>query len=197
MTPTEQVVLLDEDGNAIGTAAKSEVHGTDTPLHLAFSCYVFDHDGRLLVTQRALDKRTFGGVWTNTCCGHPSPGEPFEEGVRRRVGQELGLELEELRLLLPRFRYRAVVPDGPHAGTVEHEMCPVFVATASVDPTPDRSEVEAWEWVPWAEFRGDVLSGRREVSQWCREQVQALPEDPLAAAAADPAELPPAARSTG
>jgi isopentenyl-diphosphate delta-isomerase len=191
---SEEVVLLDEDGNAVGTAAKADVHGRDTALHLAFSCYVFDRDGRLLVTQRAVAKPTFGGVWTNTACGHPGPGEPIVEAVRRRVGQELGLQLEDLRLVLPRFRYRAVVESGPHAGLVEHEMCPVFVATASGDPTPDRSEVEAWEWVPWAEFRDDVLSGRREISQWCREQVEALPEEPLAAAPADPAQLPPAAR---
>jgi isopentenyl-diphosphate delta-isomerase len=194
MSLSEQVVLLDEDGNAVGTAAKAEVHGLDTPLHLAFSCYVFDTEGRLLVTQRALDKPTFGGVWTNTACGHPGPGEPVGEAVRRRVGQELGLELGELTLVLPRFRYRAVVESGPHAGTVENEMCPVFVATAAGDPTPDRAEVEAWEWVPWAEFRDDVLAGRRDVSQWCREQVAALPEEPLAAEAAEPAQLPPAAR---
>jgi isopentenyl-diphosphate delta-isomerase len=191
---TEQVVLLDEDGNAIGTAGKAEVHGPDTPLHLAFSCYVFDAAGRLLVTQRALAKPTFGGVWTNSCCGHPGPGEPIADAVRRRVRQELGLDLDRLRLMLPGFRYRAVVPSGPHAGTVENEMCPVFVATAATDPQPDPTEVEAWEWVPWSQFRDDVLTGRREVSQWCVEQVRGLPADPLSAPAADPAELPPAAR---
>jgi isopentenyl-diphosphate delta-isomerase len=189
---TEEVVLLDEDGNAIGIAAKAEVHGTDTPLHLAFSCYVFDGAGRLLVTQRALAKPTFGGVWTNSCCGHPAPGEPIAEAVLRRTGQELGLELGDVRLLLPRFRYRAVGQNG----TVEHELCPVFAATTNGDPHPDRTEVEAWEWVPWAEFRGDVLTGRREVSLWCREQIEALPDDPLSAPPADPAQLPPAARTT-
>jgi len=187
---TEEVVLLDGDGNAIGTAAKSEVHGTDTPLHLAFSCYVFDGAGRLLVTQRAVAKPTFGGVWTNSCCGHPAPGEAIADAVLRRTGQELGLDLGDVTLALPRFRYRAVGDNG----TVEHELCPVFTATSSGDPRPDPTEVEAWEWVPWREFREDVLTGRREVSQWCREQVEALPEDPLSAPAADPAELPPAAR---
>jgi isopentenyl-diphosphate Delta-isomerase len=186
----EQVVLLDETGSSVGTADKAAVHGTDTPLHLAFSCYVFDRAGRLLVTQRAVDKPTFGGVWTNSCCGHPAPGEPIAEAVRRRVGQELGLELGAVTLVLPRFRYRAVGDNG----TVEYEMCPVFTATATGDPRPDPEEVEAWEWVPWPEFRGEVLSGRREVSQWCREQVAALPADPLSAPPADPAELPPAAR---
>jgi isopentenyl-diphosphate delta-isomerase len=191
----ESVVLLDEDGNAIGTADKAEVHGTDTPLHLAFSCYVFDAAGRLLVTQRALAKPTFGGVWTNSCCGHPAPGEPIGEAVLRRTGQELGLDLDGLTLVLPAFRYRAVVDDGPFAGTVENEMCPVFVATASGDPLPDPTEVEAWEWVPWPEFRDDVLTGRRDVSKWCREQVEALPEEPRSVPAADAALLPAAARS--
>jgi isopentenyl-diphosphate delta-isomerase len=189
----EQVVLVDDGGHAIGTAAKAEVHGTRTPLHLAFSCYVFDRGGRLLVTQRAVAKPTFGGVWTNSCCGHPAPGEPIADAVRRRTQQELGLELSGLRLLLPRFRYRAVGDNG----TVEHELCPVFVATASTDPRPDPTEVEAWEWVPWTDFRDDVLAGRRDVSQWCREQVAELPEDPLAATPGDPADLPPAARPTG
>jgi isopentenyl-diphosphate Delta-isomerase len=187
---TEQVVLLDEDGNAIGVAAKAGVHGTDTPLHLAFSCYVFDTAGRSLVTQRALAKPTFGGVWTNTCCGHPSPGEPIDQAVRRRTEQELGIHLDRLTLVLPRFRYRAVGDNG----TVEYEMCPVFTATSIGDPRPDPAEVEAWEWVEWPRFRDDVLSGRRQVSQWCLEQVETLPEDPLSAPPADPSELPPAAR---
>jgi isopentenyl-diphosphate Delta-isomerase len=191
---TEQVVLLDEDGTAIGVADKAGVHGLDTPLHLAFSVYVFDRAGRLLVTQRAVAKPTFGGVWTNSCCGHPAPGEAIDEAVLRRTAQELGLDLEGLRLVLPAFRYRAVVEDGPFAGTVENEMCPVFVATAAADPRPDPTEVEDWEWVPWQEFRADVLTGRRAISQWCREQVEALPEDPLSAPATSPDALPPAAR---
>jgi isopentenyl-diphosphate delta-isomerase len=137
-----------------------------------------------------VDKPTFGGLWTNSCCGHPAPGEPIADAVRRRTGQELGLDLADLKLVLPRFRYRAVGDNG----TVEHELCPVFTATAAADPQPDHAEVESWEWVPWPEFRDGVLSGRREVSQWCREQVAELPEDPLSAPPADPGALPAAAR---
>jgi isopentenyl-diphosphate delta-isomerase len=172
----ERVVLLDGDGHPIGTALKGEVHHRQTPLHLAFSCYIFDPAGRLLLTRRALHKRTWPGAWTNSCCGHPAPGEPVEEAVIRRVAQELGADLTGLRLLLPDFRYRAVMEDG----TVENELCPVYIATCP-DPrglSPDPDEVDTFEWVDWRDFRADVLAGRRDVSPWCLEQIAAIPDDP-------------------
>ncbi|WP_135805134.1 NUDIX domain-containing protein, partial [Salmonella enterica] len=77
----ENVTLLAEDGTAVGILPKSEVQTTDTPRHLAFSCYVQDREGRLLVTRRALGKRTWPGVWTNSFCGQPQPGEDMIEAV--------------------------------------------------------------------------------------------------------------------
>jgi isopentenyl-diphosphate delta-isomerase len=170
----ERVVLLSEDGVPIGTARKDEVHHSDTPLHLAFSCYVLDPQGRLLVTRRAWTKRTWPGAWTNSCCGHPSPDEPADVAVRRRVRQELGIELTDLRAVLPDFRYRAVMEDG----TVENEFCPVWVATCA-DPhtlAPDPTEVVEHDWTDWAQFRRAVLTGAREVSPWCRLQLEELEE---------------------
>ena len=191
VTP-ELVVLLDEDGRDVGAADKASVHHADTPLHLAFSCYLFDDRGNVLITRRALHKRTFPGVWTNSCCGHPAPGEPLEDAVRRRVEQELGTTVTGLRLVLPRFRYRA-----EQEGVVENEMCPVFVGSADGAVTPDPDEVDDARWEPWAAFRAGVLDGTRTVSVWCREQVAQLPSDPVSAARADVDDLPPAARASG
>ncbi len=189
---TEHVVLLDEAGQAVGTADKAVVHHADTPLHLAFSCYLFDDSGNVLVTRRASTKRTFPGVWTNSCCGHPAPGETLEDAVRRRVAQELGTAVADLKLLLPRFRYRA-----EYDGVVENEMCPVFVATVSGPLEPDADEVGEVSWEPWPSFRARVLDGTRDVSAWCREQVSQLPEDPISASTASVDDLPPAARGRG
>lgn len=189
----ELVTLVDDAGRSLGTSPKAEVHHAATPLHLAFSCYVFDPESRLLVTQRAYEKHTWPGVWTNTVCGHPAPGEGAEDAVVRRAADELGLALHDLRLVLPRFRYRAVMPNG----VVENELCPVFTAVTTADPRPNGAEVAAVDWAPWSLFTADVLSGRRTVSPWCVSQLEGLlplGPDPLAWPAHERAELPAAAR---
>ncbi len=188
--PSEQVVLLDEEGRAVGVTDKATVHHADTPLHLAFSCYVFDARGAVLVTRRATSKPTWPGVWTNSVCGHPGPGEELADAVRRRGRHELGVTLDDVRLLLPAFRYRAVMPDG----VVENEMCPVFAASTSDPVAADAEEVDSYEWVDWQEFRAAVLHGHRAVSPWCVDQVAALPADPVTAPAASVQALPAAAR---
>lgn len=194
-TDDDRVVLVDERGEALGVAAKSEVHHDDTPLHLGFSCYLFDEAGRLLVTTRARAKPSFPGVVTNSVCGHPRPGEDLLDAVRARVRRELGLEVRDLRLVLADFRYRARMD-----GLVENELCPVLVGwTDGADPAPDPTEVDAAQWVPWADFSTEVVTGQRVVSPWCAEQVPrllALGADPQAWPTA-PRDLLPAALRPG
>jgi isopentenyl-diphosphate delta-isomerase len=166
----ELVVLLNEDGAPCGTAVKSEVHHRNTPLHLAFSCWVLDDEGRTLLTRRAAAKRTWPGVWTNSFCGHPAPGEDVADAVVRRAGQELGCTLDDLRLVLPDFRYRAVMDDG----TVENEICPVYTARLGSDPSPDPAEVDGLSWVRLVDVPDLDPKRYGELSPWAREQLSAL-----------------------
>jgi isopentenyl-diphosphate Delta-isomerase len=142
-TTQEQVVLVSADGQRIGTAPKSTVHTTDTALHLAFSCHVFAPDGTVLVTRRALSKRTWPGVWTNSFCGHPSPSESIEEAIARRANDELGITISDLEVILPDFRYRAV----DASGIVENEICPVYRAVTTDVVVANPAEVAEFAWV--------------------------------------------------
>ena len=167
----ELVSLLDEAGQPIGVADKQLVHSTDTPLHLAFSCHVFRPDGRVLLTRRALGKRTFPGIWTNTFCGHPAPGEDVQDAVRRRGARELGLEIGALEAVLPDFRYRAT----DASGIVENEICPVFRAVVDADPQPADDEVAEWEWATPARVRAAVEATPFAFSPWLVLQLAEWP----------------------
>lgn len=173
----ETVVLLSDDGDVIGTAPKATVHTADTPLHLAFSCHVFDGQGRVLVTRRALGKATWPGVWTNSFCGHPAPGEDTVEAIVRRAERELGLLLTDVQVALPEFRYRAV----DASGVVENEICPVYTARAATDVAPADDEVAEWAWVDPAELRASVEAAPFAFSPWLGWQLAAWPGDYRAA----------------
>ncbi|MGV8873548.1 MAG: isopentenyl-diphosphate Delta-isomerase [Rhodococcus sp. (in: high G+C Gram-positive bacteria)] len=191
----QHVVLLDDEGRAVGTQDKTTVHTLETPLHLAFSSYVVRSDGAVLLTRRASSKTTWPGVLTNSCCGHPAPGEDLEDAVLRRIGEELGLHASSAELVLPHFRYRAVMDNG----IVEHEICPVYRVRVDEHATldPDPLEVDETRWVSWREFSAGVLDGSIDVSPWCRTQVEqltALAAEPLRWPTAADDLLPPAAR---
>lgn len=166
----EHVVLLDEDGRARGTLPKPEAHHADTPLHLAFSCHVVDGAGRALLARRAVTKRTWPGVWSNACCGHPQLGETLREAVERRVHEELGVRVVRLGLALPTFTYRATMVDG----TVEHELCPVFVAEVEGEPAPDPAEVAAVAWIRWDDLQARVRTSPHTLSPWSVQQLPHL-----------------------
>ncbi len=167
MTTSELVVLLDETGQPIGTADKATVHTSQTPLHLAFSCHIFNPAGDVLITRRALSKKTWPGVWTNSACGHPGPGESMEDAIRRRALDELGLELGEVTMVLPDFRYRAV----DASGVVENEVCPVFVAVAQGQPQPIANEVCEWQWVRPSSLASAVAETPFVFSPWLVDQI--------------------------
>ena len=170
MTEIDHVVLLDEEGRAIGTAPKSSVHGTETALHLAFSCHVVNSAGQVLVTRRALGKKTWPGVWSNSFCGHPRPAEPVPAAVHRHAGHELGITLRDVRLALPLFRYRAV----DASGMVEYEICPVFVAVTDDEPEPNPLEVAEARWVEADDLAASIRTTPWAFSPWLVLQAEQM-----------------------
>jgi isopentenyl-diphosphate delta-isomerase len=166
------VVLLDSDLQPAGTAPRDEIHGPETPLHLAFSCYVLRPSGEVLITRRALTKRTWPGVWTNSFCGHPQPGETMETAVARHARDELGVTLQTLTLVLPHFRYRAT----DASGVTENEFCPVFVATTSDAVVANPHEVAEWAWVGLGELAETARTLPQLLSPWSVLQLAQLSE---------------------
>jgi isopentenyl-diphosphate delta-isomerase len=169
----EMVVLVDDANRPIGTAPKASVHHAATPLHRAFSCFLLNDRGEVLLQQRARTKVTWPGVWSNSCCGHPGPDEALEAAVRRRLDAELGLGEATLHLALPSYRYRA-----EHLGVVEHEICPVFVGQTRQTPRLEPTEVLAVQWMPWPAFVAGVAAGDDPffagLSPWCKEETLLL-----------------------
>lgn len=165
----DPVVILNEANEPIGECPKPDAHKGEGIRHLAFSCYAFNLDGRLLVTRRAFTKETFPGLVTNTCCGHPLPGEDLADAVCRRMREELALNVTALHLALPDFEYVA-----RSNGYVEKEFCPVFVCQVDSDPVPNPAEVdEAW-WMLWDDVVALAGAGSPALSPWAKLQVPLL-----------------------
>lgn len=170
MDSSQRVVLVDDQGHEVGVGLKSEIHSASTPLHLGFSCYVVDETGRILLTRRALSKLTWPGVWTNSFCGHPLPGEQFQDAVMRRAQEELGAPVMNPQCVLPSFRYRAV----DSGGIEENELCPVFVARLGGSLNPRASEVAEWTWIDISRVTEVVESAPFLLSPWMVRQVPQL-----------------------
>lgn len=169
----EEVCLVDEDNNPIGNCLKSSVHSYHTPLHRAFSVFLFDGHDRLLVQQRAYSKLTWPGIWSNSCCGHPAPNEETIEAAKRRLRQELNLTGGDLYEAVPDFRYRS-----RYLGVEENEICPVFIGRIEEVRGFDRCEVESVDWISWKAFLQLTDSGPSsqwgDLSPWSRWEASCL-----------------------
>lgn len=165
----EHVVLVDPDGTVLGTAPKLASHHAKTPLHLAFSCYIFNEHGQFLVTQRAHHKKVWPGVWTNSCCGHLALNESSEQAMSRRAQYELGMRVKDLQVLLPDYQY--ITP--PFNGIVDHEICPVYVARANSLVHANPEEVADYAWVSWDEYIDALNSDKGDTwSWWAKDQLK-------------------------
>ncbi|MEO8575948.1 MAG: isopentenyl-diphosphate Delta-isomerase [Gemmatimonadales bacterium] len=151
----ERVILVSDLDEIIGEAGKLDVHRTGQ-LHRAFSVLVLDDRGRVLLQRRADSKYHSPGLWSNTCCGHPRPGERTVDAAERRLREEMGFSCK--LAALTSFVYRANLAGD----LIEHELDHVFVGTTSETPQPDETEIGSWRWLD-----------RAELHQWMQQQ----PED--------------------
>lgn len=173
----ELVEYVDENGVPTGeTAPKLDAHNDHTRMHAAFSCYVFNEKGQFLVTQRAHAKKVWPSVWTNTVCGHLSPGETHEDAIKRRAKYELGMKVKDIEPILQDYSYKT----PPYHGIIENEFCPVFLARIEGDLKPNPEEVVDYKWLNWDDF---VKSSKDDVddtwSFWCKDQVGHFSEEKL------------------
>ena len=139
MMPAEQVVLVTPDDVPIGLAEKASAHERGL-LHRAFSVFVVNSAGEWLLQRRATHKYHSGGLWSNTCCSHPRPGEAVEDAAHRRLREEMGFDCALDPLFS--FVYRARMDNG----MIEHELDHVFLGVHEGEPDPDPEEVSAWRW---------------------------------------------------
>ncbi len=160
---SEALILVDQDDQQIGTLSKGDAHDGEGILHRAFSVFLFDQNGRLLIQQRSEQKRLWPLYWANSCCSHPRVGESMAIATRRRMQEELGVSAE-LKFIY-KFRYQAHYLD---MGS-EHELCSVFVG--SIDPDqvqPNPSEVASWRFVTQSEADELVTDPDSKAAPWFR-----------------------------
>lgn len=154
------VILVDADDREVGTLEKQRAHH-DGVLHRAISIFVFDAAGsHMLLQQRALDKYHSGGLWSNACCTHPSPGETTIDAAHRRLAEELGFDCP-LEFAFS-FTYRADV--GP--SLVEHELDHVFIGRGDVATSPDPAEVAQVRWAPLQDIVSDIAARPERYTPW-------------------------------
>jgi isopentenyl-diphosphate delta-isomerase len=173
----ELIEYVDENGVPTGeTAPKLDAHNDHTKMHAAFSCYIFNEKGKFLVTQRALTKKVWPSVWTNSVCGHLSPGETHEQAIVRRAEYELGLKVKDIKVILPNYSYHT----PPYNGIIENEYCPVYLARIVGDVSPNPEEAASYKWIDWSEFIDETnADNHNKWSFWCKDQVSRFDTDIL------------------
>lgn len=176
----ERLVLVDEDDREVGSEDKLAVHAAGL-LHRAFSIFVLNGAGALLLQRRASSKYHSGGRWSNACCGHPRPREPLATAAHRRLREEMGFDCALARIGSLRYRARL------EGGLVENEIDHVLVGTWDGAPAPDPREADAWRWVEREPLEARLAAEPEEFTVWFRLILGALGPEVWRAAGAEPA----------
>ncbi len=163
----EKIILVDKKDREIGTGEKLEVHKSGK-LHRAFSIFVFNRKGELLLQKRAKGKYHSGGLWSNTCCSHPRAGERLEKAVHRRLKQEMGFDCSLKEIFS--FVYKVKFENGLY----EHELDHVFIGNYGRKPEPDPEEAEGWKWISLNELKKDIQKNPGNYTYWLKVSLDKL-----------------------
>ncbi len=156
----QKVVLVDRNDKEIGSEEKMKAH-REGKLHRAFSVFVFNSKGQVLLQKRAKTKYHTAGLWSNTCCSHPKPGEDTEKAAHRRLKEEMGFDCGLKKIFS--FVYRVKL-----GGLFEHEYDHVFTGKFGGNPAPNEEEVEGWKWMDMDEIKNDMKQNPENYTYWFR-----------------------------
>jgi isopentenyl-diphosphate delta-isomerase, type 1 len=157
----EKVVLVDQNDQAIGLMDKMEAH-LNPQLHRAFSIFIFNAQGKLLLQQRALSKYHSPGLWTNTCCSHPRDKESLSEATKRRLSEEMGMACDMHEAFS--FIYKSNVGQG----LTEYEFDHVWIGESDLKPKPNSEEVKSYKYMSISEISKDMKQNPENYTVWFR-----------------------------
>jgi len=164
----EALIIVDAQDRILGHGTKAELHRGAGTLHRAFSIFLFNAAGNVLLQQRSADKPLWPGFWSNTCCSHPRRGESYGTATQRRLKEELGVEAT--LCFTHRFRYQAQFGDDG----AEHELCSVYVGRLDGDPAPNPQEVSDWQWISPAALDEWLETNPESLTPWFKLEWAAL-----------------------
>jgi len=157
----QQVILVDKNNRKIGIEEKIKAHKEDK-LHRAFSIFIFNSNGELLIQQRAKTKYHSGGLWSNTVCSHPKPNETYLQATHRRLKEEMGFDCKLKKLFC--FTYNT----GFQNGIIENEYDCVFIGKFDDKPKPNPREIMDYKWISIKKLKEDIISHPNKYSVWLK-----------------------------
>ena len=169
---TENLILVDIEDQELGSSTKEACHNGEGILHRAFSVFIFNQQGEVLLQQRSSNKRLWPLYWSNSCCSHPRVGETMEHATERRMHEELGLTSNNLKYL---YKFHYHVAFGPHGS--ENELCSVYIGNTTDEVFANISEVSAWRFISPSELSKELNESPQSFTPWFKMEWQQLTQN--------------------